>query len=118
MFDLKEKENLIKKEKQYQRKGKEDSHYIGKIVKIDWDIKSKHMRGVNSPSELSEDLKKWVEVSDLFVITDVTSGGLGFKVELDHRFHVSPFRVYEPNSDTYLCVFDDINGDGTIIGTT
>lgn len=95
------------------KKGKESNYLIGRLCRIDWDIKlDKLTNGVESINTLLYDDALWVKENDVFIVTDIVNGGIGTTVVLDHRFTVSPFRVYDTLFLQYLYNFADINGHG------
>jgi hypothetical protein len=118
MFNQKEKNEYLSGEKVYTKKGKQGS-IIGKIVKVDWDLKSEKDYisdvGLVNIHTADKSIREWILSNDVFIITDFHNWGLSSTVTLDHRFEVSGYRTYDPSTNRYIYQYGDINGDGIMI---
>jgi hypothetical protein len=116
MFNQKMKNEYLRKEKIYTKKGKQGSE-IGKIVKIDWDLNFGELPYVEEDNitkleDAESEIQNWIKNNEEFIITDSQKWGLSSTVTLDHRFNVSGYRVYDVERNEYIFKFENINGDG------
>jgi hypothetical protein len=112
MFSRAQKEEHLNG-KPYIKKGKEGGH-LGRIVKIDWDLPldDEMVGGIHSPDEADKEIKRWIQTNDRFIVTDFSNWGMSSTLTLDHRFIISGYRVYDPDTLEYLYQSPTINGDG------
>lgn len=114
MFTQAEKDVIIENNLPFKRKGMETNELIGQRVLIDWDLNLPEgtTGGANFISEFSPKLQRWINQQSIFLITDVRNWGLSSTITLDHRFEVSIFRAYNPETGRYTGHFESFNGNG------
>lgn len=108
LFNKEMKLQYLTGQKKFVKKGKETNPFIGKIVKVDWRLKSKE----RYVAELTRRDRAWFNAQESFIVTDIRNWGLGSEVTLDGRLTMDAFVVYEPSTGEYVYKHAQKNGTG------